>query len=114
MIQITANTRIILAVEPVDFRKGIDGLVALCRKKLHDDPYCGALFVFINRCKTAIRILAYDGQGWWLCQKRLSSGRFVWDFTESEGHTRQLAALQLQQLLWNVRMQLPKMFRPLP
>jgi hypothetical protein len=46
MIQITANMRIVLAVEPVDFRKGIDGLAALCRNTLRDDLFSGALFVF--------------------------------------------------------------------
>ena len=49
MIQITPQMRILLAVEPVDFRKGIDGLVALCRQKLKSEPFEGALFVFSSR-----------------------------------------------------------------
>ncbi|MDA1275588.1 MAG: IS66 family insertion sequence element accessory protein TnpB [Verrucomicrobia bacterium] len=46
MIQITPQMRILLAVEPIDFRKGIDGLVALCRQKLQSEPFEGVLFVF--------------------------------------------------------------------
>jgi transposase len=76
MIQVTPQTRILVAVEPADFRKGIDGLVGLCRAMTGQDPFSGALFVFRNRRATAIKILAYDGQGFWLCQKRLSQGKF--------------------------------------
>ena len=46
MIQITPQMRILLAVQPVDFRKGIDGLAALCRQALLGDPLSGTLFVF--------------------------------------------------------------------
>ena len=57
MIQITPQMRLLLAVEPVDFRKGIDGLVQVCRQRLHSDPIGGTLFVFSNRCRRAIMIL---------------------------------------------------------
>ena len=76
MIQITPHMRILVAVEPIDFRAGIDGLAAACRKRLDADPFSGAIFVFRNRLRTALKLLVYDGQGFWLCQKRLSSGRF--------------------------------------
>ena len=56
MIQITPQMRILLAVEPVDFRKGIDGLVGLCRQKLEADPFSGALFVFSSRSRKSIKI----------------------------------------------------------
>ena len=65
-----------LATQPADFRMGIDGLAALCRSRLTHDPRCGILFVFINRNKTMIRTLAYDGNGFWLMTKRLSKGKF--------------------------------------
>ena len=76
MIQITPQMRILVAVEPVDFRKGIDGLAALCRQALASDPLGGTLFVFCSRRRHAIKCLTYDGQGFWICQKRLSQGRF--------------------------------------
>jgi transposase len=76
MIQIVPQMRILVAIEPVDFRNGIDGLVRICKQKLGSDPFCGWLFVFLNRGRTAVKILTYDQQGFWLCQKRLSTGRF--------------------------------------
>ena len=76
MIQVTAQTRVLVAVEPIDFRAGIDRLCRICQAQLSNDPFSGTLYVFRNRQATAIKSLAYDGQGFWLCQKRLSSGRF--------------------------------------
>jgi transposase len=101
MIQITPQMRILLAVEPVDFRKGIDGLTALCRQALASDPQAGALFVFCSRRRHAIKCLTYDGQGYWLCQKRLSAGRFSWWPSVCQQATLGLNVQQLQLLLWN-------------
>ena len=78
MLQITPQMRILVAVEAVDFRKGIDSLAELCRAKLHADPFSGCLFVFRSRRATSIKVLVYDGQGFWLAAKRLSKGRFRW------------------------------------
>ncbi|MBK8941005.1 MAG: IS66 family insertion sequence element accessory protein TnpB [Polyangiaceae bacterium] len=101
MLQLTAQTRIFVALEPTDFRRGIDGLCRVCRVELSSDPFCGALFVFRNRGATAIRVLAYDGQGFWLCTKRMSKGRFQhWPTATSDGATqRRLLAHELQVLL---------------
>lgn len=101
MIQITPQMRILLAVEPVDFRKGIDGLAGVCRNSLAEDPFSGCLFVFRNRRATAIKVLVYDGQGFWLAQKRLSERRFTgWPLGRGSAVER-LAAHELQLLLWN-------------
>ena len=81
----TANTRIKLElgadmkwIEPVDGRKGIDSLPRLCQEKLAEDPFSGGVFVFRSRRETSIRLLIYDGQGYWLaqsaCQKEGSYG----------------------------------------
>jgi len=98
MIQLTPHMRILVAVEPVDFRAGIDGLVAACRKLLEADPFSGALFVFGNRARTGVKILVYDGQGFWLCHKRLSSGRFA-HWPDGALPSRGLQACELQVLL---------------
>jgi transposase len=98
MIQITPHMRILVAVEPIDFRAGIDGLAAACRKRLDADPFSGAIFVFRNRLRTALKLLVYDGQGFWLCQKRLSSGRFAF-WPDGSTPTRTLQAHELQLLL---------------
>ena len=60
MLAITAYMRVFLAVEPADFRKGIDGLSQLCRNHLELDPFSGAVFVFRNKKATALKILAFD------------------------------------------------------
>ena len=78
LIQITPQLRILVAVEAIDGRKGIDSIAQLCREKLDADPFSGCLFIFRSRRGTAIKLLAYDGQGFWLATKRLSKGRFKW------------------------------------
>ena len=100
MIQLTPHLRILVAVEPTDFRRGIDGLSRVCRQQLEADPMSGGVFVFRNRSGRALKILVYDGQGFWLCQKRLSSGRFrFWPRSERGGPARRLEAHELQVLL---------------
>ena len=76
LIQVTPQMRILVAVEPADFRKGIDGLARLAKDELSSDPFSGCVLVFRNRRATAVKLLVYDGQGFWLCHKRLSRGRF--------------------------------------
>lgn len=100
MLQLTAQSRVFVAVEPADFRRGIDGLAALCRQRLGEDPFAGAIFVFRNRRGTALKLLCYDGQGFWLCQKRFSQGRLNWWPTAAQASAR-LSARELQILLWN-------------
>ena len=99
MIQVAPQMRILVAVEPADFRKGIDGLAKLAREELSSDPFSGCIFVFRNRRATAVKVLVYDGQGFWLCQKRLSSGRFRFWPTEEDRTARSLQAHELQVLL---------------
>ena len=99
MLQITPQMRILVAVEPADFRRGIDGLARVCKEVLGQDPFGGGMFVFRNRRATAVKVLVYDGQGFWLCHKRLSSGRFLWWPRDESQASLTLAAHQLQVLL---------------
>jgi len=98
MIHLTASTKILIATEPADFRRGIDGLCAVCRLQLSKDPRAGTVFVFINRSKTMVRALTYDGSGFWLMTKRLSTGKFQ-RWPRSNTPVTAMLATQLRQLL---------------
>ncbi len=98
MLQLTPQMRILVAVEPVDGRKGIDGLAQICRQRLLEDPFSCCVFVFRSRSGTSIKFLAFDGQGFWLAQKRLSQGRFKsWPQGDAAGYA--LEAHQAQVLM---------------
>jgi transposase len=99
MIQLTSQMRILVSVEPADFRAGIDGLCRICRAELGFDPFSGTVFVFRGRRRTAIRLLAYDGQGFWLCTKRLSKGHFRYWPQRQDVAVHELLAHELQVLL---------------
>ena len=98
LIQITPQMRILVAIESIDGRKGIDSLAQLCREKLDADPFSGCLFIFRSRSGKSIRILTYDSQGFWLATKRLSKGRFKWWPTDATP-AKTLRAHQAQLLL---------------
>jgi transposase len=98
MIHITAQMRVLVAIEAVDGRKGIDSLVRVCQEKLSEDPIGGCVFIFRSRRGTSIRLLSYDGQGYWLAQKRLSKGRFRW-WPESNLPGKALEAYEAQLLM---------------
>src|ERR1043166_5912991 len=97
MIQITPQMRVLVAVEAVDFRKGIDSLAQLCREKLSADPFSGCVFVFRSKRATSIKVLVYDGTGFWLATKRLSKGRFRW-WPEGQAASKPLRVHQAQVL----------------
>ena len=99
MIHITAQMRVLVAIEPVDGRKGIDSLARLCQEKLTEDPFSGCVFIFRSRRGTTVRLLTYDGQGYWLLIKRLSQGRFRWWPEADGGPACALEAWQAQLLL---------------
>lgn len=101
MIQIVPHLKVLVAYEAVDFRKGIDSLAGVCRQQFQVDPFTGTLFVFRNRSGTALKLLVYDGQGFWLCQKRFSKGRLQWWPRSGDGLTGPLPAEQLAVLIYN-------------
>ena len=76
MIHLTEKTKIRVAIKPTDFRKQIDGLVAQCKNQYQENPRDGVIYVFINRAQSMIRLLHYDGSGYWIATKRLSQGKF--------------------------------------
>jgi transposase len=100
MLQLTPQSRIFLATTPVDFRKGIDGLGAVCRERLGDNPLAGAVYVFRTRSGTALQFWLYDGQGYWMMMKRRSQGRFHWWPSTPDARVP-LSARELRILLGN-------------
>jgi hypothetical protein len=101
MIQITPHIRIYLCSNAVDFRKGIDGLVGVCRRQLEKDPFSGSMFIFRNKNRKSLKILLYDGQGFWLFIKRLSKGRFKWWPKNEKTSSINITPAQLHLLIWN-------------
>lgn len=78
MIAFPAGIQVMVATKPIDFRKGADGLAALVRETLGQDPFCGAIFVFRSKRADRIKIVAWDGSGLVLIWKRLEQGSFRW------------------------------------
>ena len=97
MIALPAGTRVWLAAGVTDMRKGMDGLAALAQTTLHENPFCGHLFVFRGRRGDLVKILWFDGDGLCLFAKRLEKGRFVWP--QALSGTVALSAAQLSMLL---------------
>ena len=93
------GVRVYLACGVTDMRKGVSGLAALAQEVLRQDPCSGAVFAFRGRIGDLIKVLWYDGQGFWLCHKRLSQGRFPWWPSAADGNAQRLAAHQLAVLL---------------
>jgi transposase len=102
MIQVPANATVVVMHEPISFRNGIEGTSAVARLVLKREPMDGALFVFRNKAGQMLRILYYDGSGFWLCTKRLSKGRFsgAWPRGDGAGPSSELLVRELQILLW--------------
>lgn len=97
MISLSPRVAIHAAVEPVDFRKGFDGLVAIVRDEWSQDPFGGALFVFFNRRRDRIKVLVWDSNGFWLHYKRLEQGTF--EKLSGRGARVELDRAQLAMLL---------------
>jgi transposase len=90
-------TKIYIAVESVDMRKGFDGLYGLVRDRLGEDPMSGHLFLFTNRGRSRLKALVWDGSGLWVCAKRLEKGTFCWPQAGESSIT--LTGSQLMELL---------------
>ncbi len=77
MLALGPQTAVFIAVTPVDFRLGIDGLARRCHSVLFQQPMSGAVFVFRNRQRTAVKLIHYDGQGFILFHKRCVAHLFI-------------------------------------
>jgi transposase len=91
-------TKIYIALEAIDMRKGFEGLHGLVRDPLGQDPMSGHLFLFTNRTRTRLKALVWDGSGLWVCAKRLEKGRFHWP-AAPEGRSVTMRAEELAMLV---------------
>ena len=115
MLPISSQHKLLVAVEPVDFRRGIDGLRALCLRQWQVDPLSGQVFVFRNKRSTSVKLLTYDGNGFWLCQKRFSQGKLAW-WPKDSSKAVALRASEFQILLAQgdpMKAAIPQDWRPL-
>ena len=78
MVTVPPGLRIMVASEPIDFHKGLDGMVAVVQRHLGFDPFAGDLFVFRSKRSDRPKVVAWDGTGLFLFYKRLEQGRFTW------------------------------------
>jgi len=83
MLSVTSATRVLVATSPVDLRGSFNRLYCLVVEQLKGDPLSGHLFVFTNSRRNRIKVLYWDGDGLWVCAKRLESGRFTWPVSEN-------------------------------
>ena len=90
-----SRIRVFLYGQPADMRKSYDGLYALARDGLRQDPLSGHLFAFINRRATQMKVLYFDRSGWCLWGKRLEAGRFIRDWRQTRGGEIDCTALKL-------------------
>jgi transposase len=92
-------TKIYVAIEAVDMRKGFEGLYGLVRDQLGQDPLSGHLFLFSNRTRTRLKALVWDGSGLWVCAKRLEKGRFRWPAASENQRSLTMRAEELAMLV---------------
>jgi transposase len=87
MLAFPAAVRIYVAVQPVDMRKSFNELWSAVSERLHEDPKSGAMFSFINKERTRLKLLYWNGTGVWVLAKRLEQGRFSWA-ASTDGRTK--------------------------
>jgi len=97
MLGLSANLRYFLCCGTVDMRNGFDGLAGIVRNHLKKDPISGDVFVFLNKTRTRIKLLYWDGDGFALFYKRLERGRYA--FTPHNEASKQIRREELSMLL---------------
>ena len=99
MFSVPTNTKVYLARQAVDMRKGFPGLIAMTETVLKQDPVSGHLFVFINRRRDRMKVLFWGGSGFWIGYHLLESGRFQLPTTSPDDKSIELTRSQLAMIL---------------
>ena len=94
------NRRLWLCGEPVDMRKGIDGLIRVVQQRLLREAMTGDVFLFVGRDPSRLKILCWDRDGYWLANKRLSQGRF--QVPRAVGSNGVASAIELTPTEWQL------------
>ncbi len=100
MLTLSPATRIFVALEPIDMRRGFNGLYTWVQTVLGEEPTSGHWFVFLNKRRNRLKILTHDGSGLWLCSKRLELGTFATPV--GEGKSRCLRPEELTLLIHGI------------
>ena len=112
VLNLSAQIRVYLATEVTDMRKSFDGLSSIVQHRFHRDPFAGDVFVFFNRRRDRVKLLVWDGNGYWLMAKRLERGRFEGWSPSTDGATHcRINRAQLMMLLEGVDMRKAKFRR---
>lgn len=99
MISVNAR-RLFVCAQPVDMRKGMDGLASIVLSQLQQNPSGGDIFIFLGRRGTSLKALCWDDDGYWLCIKRLSEGKFLVPHVErTDGRP---AAIEISETEWHL------------
>jgi len=114
MMSFAPGTLVYLACQPVDMRKGFNGLAAQVSTTIRLDPYSGHVFVFRGKSGDYVKVLYWDGTGLCLYAKRLETGRFVWPpiIDERLHLTSAQLALLLEGMDWRRTVVVPPPQRP--
>jgi transposase len=104
MLAFPAAIRIYVAVQPVDMRKSFNGLWGAVSEQLQENPKSGAVFCFINKDRTRLKLLYWDGTGVWVLAKRLEQGRFSWPAPTDDRRKLTLAPEALALLVGGVEL----------
>jgi transposase len=102
MLTLAADLKIYVYAKPTDMRKGINGLSGIVREEFSADPTDGSLFVFINRCRNRLKMLYFDGGGFWLYYRVLEAGTFEAVPTDGGSAVVRMDTTQLAMLLAGV------------
>ena len=102
MLNLSPDLKIFVYTRPTDMRKGFDGLSGIVRSQFEADPTDGSLFIFINRRRDRMKVLHFDGGGFWLYYRLLEAGTFEELQATDDSCRLQIDATQLAMLLSGV------------
>lgn len=112
MIDFSDIEHVYLSANATDLRKSIDGYAAIVAGEFQLDPFSNSLFIFCNRQRNKVKMIYWDGNGFWLLFKRLEKNKFKWPKT-SEGGSILITHQQFRWLLEGLSIEQPKAFKPL-